>query len=390
MQRLWLIFAQTVTVTLAVLFVLCTFKPDWLPGRPPAEAGAAVNLMTEIMPENRVQQASPGSYATAAQRALPAVVHVFTSKEIAVPQHPLLNDPFFRHFFGDQGQQQPQQRSSGLGSGVLVSSDGYILTNNHVIEAADTIEVALNDGKKFSARIVGRDPETDLAVLRIDSPNKLPAITFAQANSAHVGDVVLAIGNPFGVGQTVTMGIVSAMGRTQLGINTFEDFIQTDAAINPGNSGGALIDTQGRLLGINTAIYSRTGGSLGIGFAIPASAAQGVMEQIIRTGRVIRGWIGVQVQEITPDLIKAFNLPAHGALISGIARNSPAARAGLLPGDVLTTIDGKPVDSAHSVLETVAALPPGRLAKSTLIRNGKPLEAILQIAQRPLPSASQE
>jgi len=380
MQRLWLIFAQTVTIVLAVLFVIVTLKPEWLPRSQLMPAAIApASTLPEPVAEKPANQPPPGSYATAAQRALPSVVHVFTSKEIVAPQNPLLNDPFFKHFFGNPGQPQTQ-RSSGLGSGVLVSPDGYILTNNHVIEGADAIEVALNDGQKFTARIVGRDPETDIAVLRIDSQTKLPAISFAPSNTARVGDVVLAIGNPFGVGQTVTMGIVSAMGRTQLGINTFENFIQTDAAINPGNSGGALVDTQGRLIGINTAIYSRSGGSLGIGFAIPASSAQSVMEQIIKTGRVTRGWIGVQVQEITPDLIEAFKLPAKGALIAGIARNSPSARAGVLPGDVLTAIDGKPIDNAHGVLETVAKL--------SLIRRGKTLEAVAQIGQRPLPSSS--
>ncbi len=400
MHRLWLIFAQTVTVVLAVLFVVGTLRPDWLPqGRflvVPAQIPGGQATQSATPPLTFSDSTTPipvnnGSYAIAAQRALPAVVHIFTSKDIPTPQQPLMNDPFFQRFFGDQGRTQQQtQRKTGLGSGVLVSSEGYILTNNHVIEAADAIEVALNDGKKFSAHIVGRDPESDLAVLRIDSPGKLPSIVFGPAGGTRVGDVVLAIGNPFGVGQTVTMGIVSAMGRTELGINTFEDFIQTDAAINPGNSGGALIDTQGRLIGINTAIYSRSGGSMGIGFAIPASAAKGVMEQIIKNGRVIRGWIGVQVQEITPDLIKAFNLPEKGALIAGISHNSPAARAGLLPGDVLVAIDSKSVVNAHSVLETVASQPPGQLVRATLIRNGKSLEAVIQIAQRPLPTNTQD
>jgi Do/DeqQ family serine protease len=400
MHRLWLIFAQTVTVVLAVLFVVGTLRPDWLPqGRflvVPAQVPGGQATLPATPPLTLNDSTTPipvnnGSYAVAAQRALPAVVHIFTSKDIPSPQQPLMNDPFFQRFFGDQGRTQQQtQRKTGLGSGVLVSSEGYILTNNHVIEAADAIEVALNDGKKFSAHIVGRDPESDLAVLRIDSPVKLPSIVFGPAGGTRVGDVVLAIGNPFGVGQTVTMGIVSAMGRTELGINTFEDFIQTDAAINPGNSGGALVDTQGRLIGINTAIYSRSGGSMGIGFAIPASAAKGVMEQIIKNGRVIRGWIGVQVQELTPDLIKAFNLPEKGALIAGISRNSPAARAGLLPGDVLVAIDNKSVVNAHGVLETVASLPPGQLVRATLIRNGKSLEAVIQIAQRPLPTNTQD
>jgi serine protease DegS/serine protease DegQ len=388
MQRLWLIFAQTVTMALAILFVIVTFKPEWLPRNRlmPATSVTAPEI-NYAASESGAQQASPGSYAVAAQRALPSVVHIFTSKEIVTPQNPLLNDPFFKHFFGDPGQAQPQ-RSSGLGSGVLVSADGYILTNNHVIEGADAIEVALNDGKKFPARIVGRDPETDLAILRIDSPTRLPIIRFAPSDSVHVGDVALAIGNPFGVGQTVTMGIISAMGRTQLGINTFENFIQTDAAINPGNSGGALVDSQGQLVGINTAIYSRSGGSLGIGFAIPAASAQSVMDQIIKTGHVTRGWIGVQVQEITPDLVEAFKLPAKGALIAGIAHNSPAEQAGMLPGDVLTAINGTAVVNAHGVLESIAKLPPGQLATLDLIRRGKPLEAVAHIAQRPLPNGN--
>ncbi|MGC3963783.1 MAG: Do family serine endopeptidase [Rhodocyclaceae bacterium] len=386
MHRLWLVFAQTVTVALGVLFVLLTFKPAWFGQR--AASMPVVNILTAAEPAPGTRTASDrASYADAAQSALPSVVHIFTSKEIRQQRNPLLDDPVFRHFFGDRSQPQ-EQRASGLGSGVVVSSEGYILTNNHVIDAADEIEVALQDGSKFPARIVGRDPETDLAVLRIDAA-KLPAITFANSDSVRVGDVVLAIGNPFGVGQTVTMGIVSAMGRSHLGINTFENFIQTDAAINPGNSGGALVDSKGHLIGINTAIYSRTGGSLGIGFAIPASFARDVMEQIIKTGSVTRGWIGVEVQEITPDLASSFGLPREGALISGIARNSPAAKAGVRPGDVLVAADGKSISDAQSVLSTIAALPPGRLVQLRLIRQGKTIEVNAQIARRPLPVANE-
>ncbi|HEX5125102.1 MAG TPA: trypsin-like peptidase domain-containing protein, partial [Rhodocyclaceae bacterium] len=285
---------------------------------------------------------------------------------------------------------QPQQRASGLGSGVVVSSEGYILTNNHVVEAADEIQVALQDGRKFSAHVVGKDPETDLAVLRIENAGKLPAITFADSDSVKVGDVALAIGNPFGVGQTVTMGIVSALGRSHLGINTFENFIQTDAAINPGNSGGALVDAEGHLVGINTAIYSRSGGSLGIGFAIPASSARNVMEQIIKTGSVTRGWIGVEVQEITPDLAASFNLPKQGALIAGVASHSPADKAKIQPGDVLNAVDGKAIVDAQSMLETIAALPPGRLATLNLIRQGKALNVTVQVARRPPPQPTKQ
>ncbi|MBK9220113.1 MAG: trypsin-like peptidase domain-containing protein [Uliginosibacterium sp.] len=393
MQRLWLVFAQAVTIALGILFVVSTLKPDWFspatihltPEIPAAQSALSIEPATQ--PEQ--SPASPGSYRNAAQRALPSVVHVFTSQEVAQPRNPLLNDPFFRHFFGDQSQ-QPVQKRSGLGSGVIVSSEGYILTNNHVIEAADQIEVALNNGNKFAAHIVGKDPETDLAVLRINTKNKLPTMRFAQGKDLSVGDVVLAIGNPFGVGQTVTMGIVSATGRSQLGINTFEDFIQTDAAINPGNSGGALIDTEGNLVGINTAIYSRSGGSQGIGFAIPAASAREVMEQIIKTGGVVRGWIGIQVQEITPDLVASFDLPPQGILIAGLARNSPADKGGLLPGDVLVSIDGAAVNTPHGVLEGVAKLPPGRLVKLALVRRGKLLEATVQVARRPIPAASRE
>ncbi len=390
MQRLWLIFAQTVTVVLGLLFVVNTLKPEWLQSAPDSSKLPPSPLAQLIVPPpNPVPSREPGSYAQAAARALPSVVHIFTSKEVPAPRHPLLNDPFFRHFFGDL-ESQPAQRSSGLGSGVVVSADGYILTNNHVIDAADAIEVSLNDGRKFGARIIGRDPETDLAVLRIDSQDALPAISFAPLGELLIGDVVLAIGNPFGVGQTVTMGIVSALGRSELGINTFENFIQTDAAINPGNSGGALIDTGGNLVGINTAIYSRSGGSQGIGFAIPSESAREVMEQIIRNGRVARGWIGIQVQEITPELAANFKLPDAGALIAGIARNSPAHKAGITPGDVLVSINGEAVNDARSVLKRVAALPPGQLAKVELMRSGKKLEAVLQIGQRPIPSSVRE
>src|SRR5690606_38316320 len=296
-----------------------------------------------------------GSYAPAAQQSMPAVVHIFTSKAGRAQRHPLFDDPVCRHFFGERPDSDPTQRESGLGSGVIVSADGYILTNNHVIETADSIEIALNDGRKFAAKLIGRDPETDLAVLRIESNAVLPAITFSGTDSLAVGDVVLAIGNPFGVGQTVTMGIVSALGRSRLGINTFEDYIQTDAAINPGNSGGALVDAGGNLVGINTAIYSRSGGSLGIGFAIPARLARGVFDQIVANGQVTRGWIGVELQALTPDLSESFGLDdASGAVIAGVLRGSPAERGGLRPGDVLTSVEDRPVEDPRSVLDSIA------------------------------------
>jgi len=310
------------------------------------------------------------------------VVNIFTSKEVKSPQHPFMSDPLFRHFFGDRLEEA--QRASSLGSGVVVSPKGYILTNHHVVEAADEIEVALADGKKLKARLVGSDPETDLAVLHVANAS-LPSITFGDADGLRVGDVVLAIGNPFGVGQTVTMGIVSALGRNQLGINTFENFIQTDAAINPGNSGGALIDASGNLIGINTAIYSRSGGSLGIGFAIPASSARQVMEQIVANGSVTRGWIGVEAQEMSPDLAASFEptRAGGGVLIAGVLRGGPADKAGFRPGDVLVAIDGKPVKDPNAMLNLVAALVPGKKAAIHLRRNEKDVELAVEVGKRP-------
>jgi Do/DeqQ family serine protease len=388
MRRLWLIFAQAVTFAVAALFVVQTLKPEWLSHGlqlMPATVPVDVVAVKETAPsgDNR-RLVSVVSYADAAKRAVPAVVHVFTSQEVR-SRHPLANDPFWYHFFGDREGMQTQRRS-GLGSGVVVSSEGYILTNFHVVEAADEIEVASNDGRKFKARVVGTDSESDLAVLRIPADAGLLPITFAAPDSLRVGDVVLAIGNPFGVGQTVTSGIVSALGRSHLGINTFENFIQTDAAINPGNSGGALTDSNGNLVGINTAIYSQNGGSMGIGFAIPVSLARNVMEQIIRTGSVTRGWIGVEVQEITPELAESFRMPSvTGALIAGVVRGSPADKAGIRPGDVLLAIGGKPVKDAENMLELIAALEPGRSARIGLRRDGKEIGVDAVIGKRPSP-----
>ena len=376
-----MIFTQAVTISVALLFVVSTLKPEWVSDRP---ALPAITIQEAIAPAAAPAGRTTTSYAEAAQRALPAVVHIFTSKDVKSQRHPFADDPLFRHFFGDRLDNRPQQRASGLGSGVIVSPEGYVLTNNHVVEAADEIEVALNDGRKLPARIVGRDPESDLAVLQVKADSKLNAITFGHPEQLHVGDVVLAIGNPFGVGQTVTMGIVSALGRTHLGINTFEDFIQTDAAINPGNSGGALVDAAGNLIGINSAIYSRTGGSLGIGFAIPVSLARNVMEQIIQTGAVTRGWIGVEVQAITPELADSFGLPSsEGTLISGVMRSSPADRSGVRPGDVLLSVDGRKVNDPQAMLEAIAALPPGRQAGFELRRGKEKLDIKVEVGRRP-------
>jgi serine protease DegQ len=385
MMRFWLTFAQATTVAVAVLFVVSTFRPEWLPSRT-APAPAQVAVVQQAPSTGPLPPvARGGSYHDAVQRAAPSVVNIFTSKEIRSPRHPLLNDPLFRRFFGELPDDP--QRSSSLGSGVIVTSTGYVLTNHHVVEAADEIEVALHDGKKLLAKVVGNDPETDLAVLRLDAEG-LPAITFGSSDALKVGDVVLAIGNPFGVGQTVTGGIVSALGRTGLGINTFENFIQTDAAINPGNSGGALVDAGGNLVGINTAIFSRSGGSMGIGFAIPVSTAKMVLEQIIKNGAVTRGWIGVEVQEVTTGVAESFRLDStRGALIAGVLRGGPADRAGVRPGDVLVEIEGKPVADPSSMLNLVAALAPGNSARMKLKRKGRDIETNVTVGRRPKPQS---
>src|SRR5438128_2675849 len=391
MYRLWLIFSQAATIAVAALFVVSTFRPEWLPAR----AGAQVPLsITQPSSAGPMQVAArtgpaPASYYDAVQRATPSVVNIFTSKEVRAPRHPLLNDPIFRRFFGDQLPDEAQ-RAASLGSGVIVSSSGYVLTNHHVVEAADEIEVALADGKRLLAKVVGSDPETDLAVLRLDAEN-LPAISFGTSETLRVGDVVLAIGNPFGVGQTVTSGIVSALGRTGLGINTFENFIQTDAPINPGNSGGALIDAAGNLVGINTAIFSRSGGSMGIGFAIPVSTAKMVLEQIVKSGSVTRGWIGVELQELTPPIAESLRLAtARGALIGGVLRGGPADKAGVKPGDVVIEIQGRPVADSVGLLNLVAALAPGQPAKVKLKRQGQDVDANITVGRRPKPQARAE
>jgi serine protease DegQ len=384
MRKLWLLFAQITTVALALLLVVQTMRPDLLPFR---NHGGSVTVQEAPSGQGKPseQGSKPASsYSLAAKRAMPSVVNIFTSKEVKLPRHPFMDDPLFRRFFGDQYDAETQ-RSSSLGSGVIVGTEGYILTNHHVVEAADEIEVALNDGRQARARTVGSDPETDLAVLKVELKN-LPAINFGRPDQVNVGDVVLAIGNPFGVGQTVTMGIVSATGRSHLGINTFENFIQTDAAINPGNSGGALIDVGGNLIGVNTAIYSRNGTSMGIGFAIPVSIARQVMDQIIATGSVTRGWIGVEVQDITPELAESFKLSnTHGVLIAGIVRGGPADRAGVKPGDILVEVDGKPIADSSAMLNLVAGALPGKPATLKLIRNGAPLSMKVTVGKRPKP-----
>lgn len=381
MRRLWLIFAQAVTISVAVIFVVQTLKPGWF------GSGGLKGIITlrEAPAEQDTRQVA--SYSEAAQKALPAVVHIFTSHDVGTG-HPFADDPLWSHFFGDRLGESAHRRS-GLGSGVIVSADGYVLTNYHVVEAADEIEVASNDGRKFKAMQVGADPESDLAVLRLPPDSHLPAITFAPTDSLRIGDVVLAIGNPFGVGQTVTSGIVSALGRTHLGINNFENFIQTDAAINPGNSGGALVDSNGNLVGVNAAIYSQTGGSQGIGFAIPVSLARNVMEQIIKNGSVTRGWIGVEVQEITPELAESFGLPnTEGALIAGVIQKGPAEKAGMRPGDILLAINDHKIKDSQQMLQAIAGLRPGENSRIAVRRDNREMTLEAVIGKRPPPRRS--
>jgi len=372
---------KSVIIGLAAAFIILILRPDLLgqkrpvvelnEAKPPAETHLKGNLGT-----------GPVSYADAVDAAAPAVVNIYTTKIVTERANPLYNDPFFRYFFGDR--LAPRQRlESSLGSGVIVSNSGYILTNNHVVEGADEIQVLLRDNRNAEAAVVGTDPESDLAVLRIDLKN-LPAITIGQSDDARIGDVVLAIGNPFGVGQTVTMGIISAMGRNMVGINTYENFIQTDAAINPGNSGGALVNAHGNLIGINSAIYSKSGGYQGIGFAIPAKFAIDVMQQIIQNGHVIRGWLGIEVQDITPDLAESFHLKdPQGVIIAGILRNGPAAQAGLRPGDVVTKINGKLIDNTKQVMNTIAGIKPDASIHLSIIRQGKSMDIDAKVGQRP-------
>ncbi len=386
MKRIWLIFAQSVTACLGLLFVLRVFYPQLL------ETGKQAIIINQVE-SGSASNISKAGYSSAAKKAMPSVVNIFTSSKVAAPNpnDQFKDDPLYKHFFGEQpdGNEEDQPESS-LGSGVIVSAKGLILTNDHVVASADEIEVALADGRKLSAKVVGTDPDTDLAVLQVDADN-LPAITFSSSDKLNVGDVVLAIGNPFGVGQTVTQGIVSALGRNHLGINTYENFIQTDASINPGNSGGALIDADGNLVGVNSAIYSRNGGSMGIGFAIPASLARQVMEQIAANGSVTRGWIGIEAQDITPELAESFKLTqARGSLIAGVLRNSPADVAGIKAGDVLLAINDKEVADSSGMLNLIAVLKPNEKAVLKIARAEKEIKISVTVGKRPKPAATQK
>ena len=385
-RKLW----KTVT-TLCILsqFVLVSnYALDWWPlGSKTDKSSVPVVIdPSPLSPELK----GATSIAPMIKSVAPGVVNVFSSKIVRQSNElqymPFFNDPFFRHFFGNQGEPPPQwqprdRKEQSLGSGVIVTADGYILTNNHVVDGADEVRVALADNKKeYKAKVVGADPKTDIAILKIDARD-LPALTVSDSDTAEVGDFVVAIGNPFGVGQTVTRGIISAVGRGNIGITDYEDFIQTDASINPGNSGGALVDAQGRLLGINTAIVSRSGGNQGIGFAIPINLAKSIMERILQHGRVVRGFLGVMIQDITPDIAEAFGLAdEQGALVGEVTSESAADEAGIHKGDVILEFNGKKVKDTRDLRLRVARTEPGTSVNITVNRNGKltDLKAVLK------------
>jgi Do/DeqQ family serine protease len=363
----------SIATGLAAAFLVLLLRPD-LVGRTPVVPPDPIPLERSI---------GPVSYADAVQRAAPAVVNVFATKITREKPHPLLNEPLFKYFFGDQVGRPRIKRENSLGSGVIVDPNGYVLTNNHVIEGASEIQVVLGDGRSLPARLVGSDPETDIAVLQA-AGSKLPVASLSEADALQVGDVVMAIGNPFGVGKTVTMGIVSATGRNQLGITEFENFIQTDAAINPGNSGGALINAIGDVVAINTAIFSQSGGSLGIGFAIPIQLAEEVMAQLIENGRVIRGWLGISGQDLTSALAESLGIDfREGILVSGVLEGGPGDLAGLKPGDLIVKIDRRPVASAQQMLARIASRPPGSPLSVTVSRDGSELEQVAIVGERP-------
>lgn len=389
MRRLWLIFAEFVAITLAVVFVITLIRPDWNPWRRNVieirEAGSTSGGLLAVANPASIR----ASYADAAKRAMQSVVNISSSREIRTARHPLINDPLLRRFFGQSDEPADDTEMQGsLGSGVIINADekgSYVLTNDHVVSGSNDIQLAFADGRVIPAKVVGTDPETDLAVLRVEAKGLTP-ITLGQSDKAQVGDVVLAIGDPFGVGQTVTMGIVSGLGRNRLGINRYENFIQTDAAINPGNSGGALVDINGHLIGINSVIYSRTGGSLGIGFAIPVSMAKDVMEQIIAEGSVTRGFIGISPQDITPELAESLKLKAvRGALVAQVTRGGPADKAGMKVGDVISQIQGNSIQDSVAAMAAIASLRPGENAKFTVTRQQQDIELAVNIAKRPRP-----
>jgi len=377
MRKLWLLFAQAVTLTLAALFVVSLVKPDWLAWRSQVvevRESSPVAVLTPTAASLRL------SFSEAARRAIPAVVNISATREVK-RRNPLLDDPNFQRFFGERFS-LPNETQLSLGSGVIVSREGYILTNDHVVEGVSDIKVTLSDGRTVPGKIVGTDPDTDLAVVRVNAAGLTP-ITFGLSDQARVGDIVLAIGDPFSVGQTVTMGIISAVGR-ELGPSTpFSNFIQTDAAINPGNSGGALVDTNGNLIGVNTLIFSRSGGYQGIGFAIPVSLAKRVMEQIIETGTVTRGWFGVEVADITPELAESLGLKGtDGAIIGAIERGSPAERSGMRLGDVIVAVNGRTVANSTATLNAIAGVTPGQSVPVKVMRRNQPMMLDIMVGKR--------
>jgi len=368
-----------------IVGIMLTVRMQWMPS---AQSGISVSTPAAAAVALNAPQSN---FVPVVKAAAPAVVNISTTRVVQSSggqfQSPFMDDPFFRHFFGDEFSRRfngPRKREeSSLGSGVIVDSAGYIVTNNHVIAQADEIKVLLSDEREFTGKVVGTDPKTDLAVIKIDAKN-LPTVPWGDSNSLEVGEYVLAVGNPFGLNQTITMGIVSAVGRANVGIADYEDFIQTDAAINPGNSGGALVNTRGELVGINTAIFSRSGGYMGIGFAVPANMARSVMESLIKTGKVVRGWLGVSIQKVTTDLAKQFDLSdAKGALVSEVIDNSPAAKHGIKSGDVIVAFDGKPVDNPTVLRNIVAATDVGRKVKVNVVRDGKQKTLTVKIAEQP-------
>jgi Do/DeqQ family serine protease len=381
-RRTWLVFSQAVTVAVALLFVVLTLKPEWLQrdrlAASPLPPATLVQAAPPTASASAAAKGADGGYASAARVAAPAVVSVTATR--TAQRQPQADDPRLRFFFGDGAA---TQRRVGLGSGVIVAPEGYLLTNHHVVDQATEIEVQLTDGRQAQARLVGSDPETDIAVLKIEL-DALPVLALGDVRALEVGDAVLAIGNPFNVGQTVTAGIVSALDRKQDGSSPFQNFIQTDAAINPGNSGGALVNADGQLVGINTAIYSRTGGSMGIGFAVPVDTARQVMETLVRGGSVRRGWIGVETRDLSAELVEALKLPVSaGVLIAGVQQGGPAARGGVRPGDVVVRVGDTPVADTGELLAAVAALPPQSASTLAVQRGAQTLELPVVVAERP-------
>lgn len=391
----WLIlYVIPVLAGLIIALLIIVAKPEWASllnqssdliqlQDSATPSNTAINNQTNTIPASS-HLSGPVSYSDAVEKAAPAVVNIFTQRLVQQEQHPLLNNSFLRRFFNSQPSERMQ---SSLGSGVIMNREGYILTNHHVIAGATEIRVSMKDGREVDATLIGSDAEVDLAILKINLKN-LPYIRISDHNPLKIGDVVLAIGNPFGVGQTVTMGIVSALGRNQLGLNTYEDYIQTDAAINPGNSGGALINAYGELVGINSAIYSQSGGSQGIGFAIPANSAAQVLADITQYGQTIRGWMGIEVQEANPALLTRLGLPTalEGLIVTGLTLNGPAQQSGLMIGDIITSLNDRPSENAKAAMNQIAALRPGENIRIEFIRSGRLQSTVAIAGKREKPS----